>query len=224
MDFCKPMEELENGAPPQPDILTVDVSLVSSIWSAYLAMHFFRKNFSKGGNLVFTSSSAGIYPSSEMVLYSASKHGVSLLKLSAARVWEFPIQSDREQVVGLTRGLGKRFREKQEPIMVNAICPGLVPTPLISNELRTAVPPEVLTPISTVVSALKRIVSGDFENGEIIECSGTEIQVRPPLEYLNEAAEYIGMGKFKGLVDPSVFSAHAEKRGKRLVGMEGKKW
>ena len=75
-DFCKPVAELDNGAPPQPDLLTIDVSLVSSIWSAYLALHFFRKNACKGGKLVFTSSSAGLYPSSEMLLYGAAKHGV----------------------------------------------------------------------------------------------------------------------------------------------------
>lgn len=124
----------------------------------------------------------------------------------------------------MARGLGKRFHEKQDPIIVNAICPGLVPTPLISSKLRDAVPPEVLTPVSTVVRALKRIVTGEFRNGEIIECSGTDIEARQPLEYLNEAAEYIGTGKFKGLVDPDVFSAHAEKRGNRLVGMGGKTW
>ena len=72
-----------------------------------------------------------------------------------------------------------------------------------------------------VVEALDRIIKGQFTNGQVVECSGTEIQARPPLEYLNTAAEYIGHGKFKGSVDPSVFAKHAEKRGRQLVGMAG---
>ena len=117
--------------------------------------------------------------------------------------------------------MGKRYLQTQDPIQSYAICPGLVPTPLISEELRDAVPAEVLTPVSTVVEALDRIIEGQFTNGQVVECSGTEIQVRPPLEYLNPAAQYIGQGKFKGLVDPEIFAKHAEKRGQRLLGMTG---
>ncbi|KAF4955775.1 hypothetical protein FGADI_4347 [Fusarium gaditjirri] len=169
MDFSKPAEELEDGAPAQPDLLTIDVSLVSSIWSSYLALHFFRKNACKGGKIVFTSSLAGLYPTTNMLLYGAAKHGV----------------------VSLARGLGKKYSGGEDSIESYALCPGLVPTPLISEELRDAVPQHVLTPVSTIVQALERILKGDFINGAAVECSGTEIQARPPQEYLNAAAEYI---------------------------------
>ncbi|KAH7113629.1 hypothetical protein EDB81DRAFT_768055 [Dactylonectria macrodidyma] len=199
IDFGKPANDLPSGAPSQPDILTIDVSLVASIWSAYLAIHFFRKNASKGGKLVFTSSAAGLYPSPEMLLYSAAKHGV----------------------LGLTRGLAKRFELTTEPITVNAICPGLVPTPLISPALKEAMPPDMVTPVSTVLRGFKSIVSDDSMTGQVIECSGNEIFHRRALPYANSVAEYLCGGKYKELVDPDEFAKHAAQRGARLKGMSG---
>ena len=77
IDFSKPVEEDGSGAPPKPDVLVVDICLYGCIYASYLALHFFRKNPSKGGKLVMTSSMAGFYPTGSIPLYTTSKHGVS---------------------------------------------------------------------------------------------------------------------------------------------------
>lgn len=76
-DFCAPATETANGVPPRPDTTVIDVDFHGVVWSSYLALHYFRKNASKGGSLVMTSSTAGIYAISEVPLYAAAKHGVS---------------------------------------------------------------------------------------------------------------------------------------------------
>lgn len=76
----EPREELANGGPPQLNTLVLDVCLQGVVWSSYLALHFFRKNESKGGTLVITSSEAGLYASPGIPLYAAAKTGV--IKLS----------------------------------------------------------------------------------------------------------------------------------------------
>lgn len=73
------MEETSSGGPPKPDTLVIDVCLYGVVWTAYLALHFFRKNESKAGKLVMAASFAGIYPTSSAPLYSAAKHGVSII-------------------------------------------------------------------------------------------------------------------------------------------------
>ena len=57
-------------------MLVVDVNLNGVIYTSYLALHFFRKNPSKKGNLVMTSSLAGIYAAPGVTTYCATKHGV----------------------------------------------------------------------------------------------------------------------------------------------------
>jgi 15-hydroxyprostaglandin dehydrogenase (NAD) len=77
IDFTKPVEEDGSGAPPKPDVVVIDICLYGCIYAAYLALHFFRKNESRGGKLVMTSSMAGLYPAGSIPLYAAAKHGVS---------------------------------------------------------------------------------------------------------------------------------------------------
>ena len=79
IDFVEPVAEdaTSGSTPPRPDIACVDVCLYGSIYAAYLALHFFRKNKAYSGKLVMTSSMAGLYPTSILPLYGAAKHGVS---------------------------------------------------------------------------------------------------------------------------------------------------
>jgi 15-hydroxyprostaglandin dehydrogenase (NAD) len=45
--------------PAKPDELVIDICLNAMVYSAYLALHFFRQNPSKAGKIVFTSSMCG---------------------------------------------------------------------------------------------------------------------------------------------------------------------
>lgn len=105
------------------------------------------------------------------------------------------------QVVGLTRALGQRLKDLGDPITVNCILPGLVPTPLANTALLAAFPDEMLTPASTIVSAINVFLDDSSRTGQVAECSGREIHYRPVLPYCNAAAEFLSAGSFAQVVD-----------------------
>ncbi|KIW24613.1 uncharacterized protein PV07_10318 [Cladophialophora immunda] len=197
IEFCSPMPEGPNGAPPKPDTLVVDICLYGVIWTGYLALHFFRKNPSKAGKLVFTSSLAGVYPAAPVPLYGAAKHGV----------------------IGLVRSMAKRLQEMGEPITVNCVCPGLVATPLVSQKLVEVMPKDMTTPTETVVRAILQFAADASITGQAAECSGTEIHYRPVLPYSNSAAEYMVEGKYANLVDKDEMMQDSAEKGKLLDAM-----
>lgn len=174
IEFLKPVKEDASGAPPKPDAVVIDICLYGVMYSAYLALHFFRKGPSKTGKLVMTSSMAGIYPAGSIPLYGAAKHGV----------------------VGLTRSLAQGLKQRGETITVNCLCPGLVPTALPGQALIDAFPKDRLTPISTIVRAVEQFLADDSITGQAAECSGEEIHYRPAHTYSDENAEYLVGGKF----------------------------
>jgi 15-hydroxyprostaglandin dehydrogenase (NAD) len=174
IEFLKPVEEDASGAPPKPDAAVIDVCLYGVVYSAYLAFHFFRKNPSKTGKLVMTSSMAGIYPAGSIPLYGAAKHGV----------------------VGLTRSLAQGLIQRQETITVNCLCPGLVPTALPGQAIIDAFPKDRLTPISTIVRAVEEFLADGKITGQAAECSGENIHYRPAHAWSDDNAEYLAGGKF----------------------------
>ena len=97
LKFYDPEEELPEGYPARPSTLTVEVNFLGVVYTAYLAMHFFRKNTAKSGKLVMTSSASALYPSGSLALYAAAKHAVSsytsLYVFSSARLTETKFRS-----------------------------------------------------------------------------------------------------------------------------------
>ncbi|OAG42900.1 hypothetical protein AYO21_02851 [Fonsecaea monophora] len=179
-DFSAPAPEDDStGAPPKPDVLTVDVCLYGAIWSSYLALHFFRKSPDRTGRLVITSSQGGIYPTPLAPLYGCAKTGI----------------------VGLVRSLGLRIKTLGDPITVNCICPGLVPTPLANTALLAAIPEAMQTPTSTIIEAVNLFINDASLSGQVAECSGTDVILREGLPYANAAAEYMGEGKSADRID-----------------------
>ncbi|OAL38262.1 hypothetical protein AYO20_02321 [Fonsecaea nubica] len=177
IDFLAPATKfLPNvpGVPAKPDELVIDICLNAMVYSAYLALHFFRQNPSKAGKIVFTSSMCGLYPGDSIPLYTAAKHGI----------------------VGLTRALAKRLRIVGEPITVNCICPGLVDTGL-TGVLMSVCPPEYVTPKSTIVRAVMGFAEDDSLTGQAAECSVDKIHYRKQPEYGDEGAEYIMTNKLE---------------------------
>ena len=71
-----------DGELKEPALLTLDVTLKGVIFTAKLAISYFRRNSTPGGALVFTASSSSYNERPMLPLYSISKHGVSrLIKL-----------------------------------------------------------------------------------------------------------------------------------------------
>ncbi|KIW74787.1 hypothetical protein Z517_11557 [Fonsecaea pedrosoi CBS 271.37] len=198
IDFCAPADETASGFPAQPDKLVLEVCLDGVVWTAYLALHFFRKNPSKSGVLVSTSSLAGLYPAAPVPLYGAAKHGV----------------------IGLTRSLAKRLKEMNEPISVNCICPGLVPTPLVSQKVVEVVPKELLTPYTTITRAVQGFISDPSITGQAAECSGEDVIYRPVLPYGNYASDYIVEARFAGRVNLEEMMEDSVAKGRALDGMK----
>ena len=67
----------DNDEPSKPNLVTVDVNFVSVIYGVRLAIHYFHKNVVKGGKIVVTSSSGGLYAMPLLPQYTACKHAVS---------------------------------------------------------------------------------------------------------------------------------------------------
>jgi len=199
IDFLQPVEEDASGAPPKPDVMVIDICLYGVVYTAYLALHFFRKNESKSGKLVMTSSMAGIYPAGTIPLYGAAKHGV----------------------VGLTRSLAQNLQGRGENITVNCLCPGLVPTALTAGALVDAFPKDRLTPVSTIVKAVEQFLADDSITGQAAECSGEAIHYRPAYKPVDDNAEYlIGGGFMKDItIDRDVMLHESIERGKKLDGL-----
>jgi len=117
VEFYKKHEPDLQGLPPRLDTTVIDINLKSVVTTAYLAIHFFRKNSKPGGVLVMTASSGGLYPIPYLPMYAGAKHGV----------------------VGFMRSLGDTL--SQEAIRANCICPAAVRTNLITKEEWDKMPP-----------------------------------------------------------------------------------
>lgn len=89
------------------------------------------------------------------------------------------------------------MKETGEPIAVNAIIPGTVPTAILPQSVIDAIPDQFLTPASLIVKAIENILNDPLINGQAIECSGNEIVNRPPHPFVNEACEYTAGGGYR---------------------------
>ncbi|KAH7078964.1 15-hydroxyprostaglandin dehydrogenase [Paraphoma chrysanthemicola] len=134
--------------PPKPDLLCTDVDYKGVVYGTQLAIHFMRKNKIPGGKIVATASVAGIVPHESYPEYDGAKAAV----------------------VNFVRATARVLKDK-ENITINAVCPGIVHTSIIPQEMIDAVSPDCLTPISTIVSAYERFLDDDSLYGRIMECS-----------------------------------------------------
>ena len=91
-----------------------------------------------------------------------------------------------------------------------------MPTPLIDTALVDAFPPEMLTPISTIVQAIDEIIDNPSISGQAAECSGSEVLYRPFMPYGNEAAEYLQAGKYQDQVDRRSLALHSQVKGREV--------
>jgi NAD(P)-dependent dehydrogenase (short-subunit alcohol dehydrogenase family) len=127
----------------------------------------------------------------------------------------------KPQVVGFTRALAARLRETDEKISVNAICPGLVDTPLISSTMKDNIPAAMKTPMSTIMRAFRDIIHDEANaSGQVREASGPDVIPKDSPPYGNDATEYIVELRYRDLIDVGVLAKHGEERGKARKAME----
>ena len=106
--------------PPAPDLSVININLNGVVHGLQLATHFMRHNPQPGGRIVVTSSIAAIFPHPTYPIYCATKAAVNHLVRTAALM------------------LGPK-----ENIMINALLPGIVSTPIVPPEMIKAVSPEL---------------------------------------------------------------------------------
>lgn len=126
--------------PPEFNLQCVNICLDAVITTSYLALHYFRLSPSGDGvdkTLIMTASCGGIYPSYYSPTYSAAKHGV----------------------VGFMRSIAKSFW-KHDGIRVNAICPGVVKTNLLTAKEWENFPDEFFTPVKKIVESVLVLLDG----------------------------------------------------------------
>jgi NAD(P)-dependent dehydrogenase (short-subunit alcohol dehydrogenase family) len=104
------------SVPPEPDLYCTDVDYKGIVYGTQLAIHFMRKNAVPGGKIVCTASIAGLFPFEIIPEYCGAKAAV----------------------VGFVRAMAPVLKVK-EGITINAVCPGVVDTPIIPPEMIKAV-------------------------------------------------------------------------------------
>ncbi|KOS42326.1 hypothetical protein ACN38_g6772 [Penicillium nordicum] len=149
----------ETGIPPEPSSEIVDVNLNGALYTSYLAMHYFRRSpeSTKGyKNLILTSSIGGLYPCMLTPVYSSTKHAL----------------------IGFTRSVGDRLWD--EGVRVNALCPGVVETPLLADETFYGIfPREIFISVDVVTGVVSQLLSGaDMVDAKGIRIAGDEMHSR----------------------------------------------
>ncbi|KXG53625.1 Short-chain dehydrogenase/reductase SDR [Penicillium griseofulvum] len=158
-DYTDFFAKCDAGIPPDPGSELVDINLNGALYTSYLAMHYFRRSpeSTKGyRNLILTSSIGGLYPCMLTPVYSSTKHAL----------------------IGFTRSVGERLWE--EGVRVNALCPGVVETPLFSVEAFMSIfPREVSIPMDVVIGVVSQLLSGaDMVDAKGMCVTGDEMHSR----------------------------------------------
>ncbi|KAJ5788567.1 hypothetical protein N7457_003557 [Penicillium paradoxum] len=151
-------DQPETGIPPSPGSEIVDINLNGAVYTSYLAMHYFRRSpeSTKGHrNLILTSSIGGLYPCMLAPVYSGTKHAM----------------------IGFTRSIGDRLWA--EGIRVNALCPGVVETPLFVEALYEIFPRKTMISMDVVTKVVSQVLSGtDMLDARGMRVAGDEMHSR----------------------------------------------
>jgi NAD(P)-dependent dehydrogenase (short-subunit alcohol dehydrogenase family) len=192
------------GIPPKPDPGVVDINLDGALYTGYLAMHYFRRcpESTKGDrNLIFTSSIGGLYPCELSPVYVSTKR-MSKKKGSFEYFIMIWLTKITDALIGYTRSVGKRLWA--EGIRVNAICPGVVETPLLtaSDEYSSIFPKEVHIEMQVVTSVVSRLLSGT----EMVDGKG----MRVGSDEMHSRALHISAKTFFFIEKPDIYDKEAQ--------------
>ncbi|KAF4634320.1 hypothetical protein G7Y89_g3784 [Cudoniella acicularis] len=154
-EFGKFLEN-EEGEPSQPNLKTMDINLVGTLYTVY----YMRKSATRHkGSIICTGSNAGIYPFPVAPIYGISKHAV----------------------VGAIRSLAPPL--EAEGIQINGICPNVIRTGLAGDHLLSEMQ---ITPMSTALEAVGEFLAKPELTGRIAEVSGDKFTLREAPEYVDE--------------------------------------
>ncbi|KAJ5946107.1 hypothetical protein N7454_002946 [Penicillium verhagenii] len=159
----------DGQGPVKPNLGTLNVNLVGTIYSVQLAIHYMALNKSSDGSpsskgmICCTASNAGLYPFPMAPMYAATKHGV----------------------VGLVRSLARTLTV--EGIRINALAPAVIETNIApSSDLFKSM---IITPMSTVGKAVAQFAENESLTGQVAELHGENVTLAQPQLYVDEDTE-----------------------------------
>ncbi|KAF9891286.1 hypothetical protein FE257_004850 [Aspergillus nanangensis] len=149
-------ESLPTGViPPKPNLDAVDINFAGVVWTAYLALHYFRqspRNDHSQRNLIITGSCTSLYRAGSVPVYAGTKHAL----------------------IGFARSIARRFH--QDGIRVNIIAPGIVKTNFGNEQLWEKTPPDVIIPMKHILDVTLSLLSGeDMVDSQGRQVSGPEL-------------------------------------------------
>jgi len=159
--------------PAEPSLLTSKVSCDGAIYTAFLALHYFRQNPVKECSLIITSSASALYEAAILPIYCAAKYAV----------------------IGLVRSLGKELQK--ENIRVNAILPGAVPTniglpvKLVKLGVKPTLPDDKITKPEHIVGAITELLDDLNAFAVCMEVSAAKRYRREKPEYPDATMAYL---------------------------------
>jgi len=155
----------DQGPPPKPDMLTLEVNLKAVIYTSYLAQHYFRLNpAGSSGVLISTGSVGSLYTTPFSPVYCAAKYGV----------------------LGFTRSVAKHLW-MNDKIRANVICPGTMKTGLLNEKEWEMFGDTQFTPIEKVVAVVEILLDEEEAHwGKTVEISGMKHYFREQAEYCDE--------------------------------------
>ncbi|CRK38291.1 hypothetical protein BN1723_016576 [Verticillium longisporum] len=168
--------------PAEPRQHSIDINLKAVINTCHLARHYFLacEHPAPGPALVITASIASSYAQEFNPIYTATKAGV----------------------LGFMRSIATPYY--REGIRTYAICPGTVRTNLLSSLVWDKFPEEYVTPLETIVYAVRTLIAGgDMKDtrgqivpkgkdyGLAVECFVKDIFFRDQMEFINDGMRQI---------------------------------
>lgn len=116
--------------------------------------------------------------------------------------------------------MGQMLKLRGEPISVNCLCPGVVPTGLMPQTVVDIMPQDMVTWPSTIVKAVNGFLADASITGQAAECSGQDVIYRPPYEPQNDAARFMLTGKWITDADSKQIDKHNENKAEVYSTME----
>ena len=111
-------------------------------------------------------------------------------------------------LVGFTRSVGKRLLD--EGVKVNAVCPGVVLTPLMTPELQALFPRKILMSMSDVTNVVLKLISGN----EVTDSKGTSV----PSDQLHSRAILVSGKKYYHVEMPEYFDEETQLTHQYMMG------
>jgi len=150
----------EDGEPEKPNLKTLEIDVIGTLYSIKLAIHYMRKNTGEQkGSILVTASNAGLYGFSIAPMYGTSKHAI----------------------VGAVRSLAKPL--VAEGVQINAICPNCIETGLAGGAVFSSM---ILTPMSVAIDAIREFVTKPQLTGQTAEISGDVFTLRKEPEFVDD--------------------------------------